>query len=163
MAEYQGFLRAGNHQKWAIVSSRFNFRITERLLDGAVDTLIRHGANPEAIDVFWVPGAFELPNMVRRLLHRRYAAVLALGAIIRGETPHFEYIAAACANSLAELSRGGDTPVIFGVLTCNTMEEAEARADGKLGNKGAEAALAALEMADLIRQWNESDGGRDRG
>ncbi|MBX5467021.1 MAG: 6,7-dimethyl-8-ribityllumazine synthase [Firmicutes bacterium] len=152
MAEYQGYLKTHQGQRWAIVVSRFNQRITDRLLEGAVDQLIRHGVPAESVDIFWVPGAFEIAGMVKRLLRRRYAAIMALGAIIRGETPHFEYIASATAGALAELARNGEVPVVFGVLTCNSEAEADARSDGKAGNKGAEAALAAIEMADLYRQ-----------
>lgn len=152
MAEYQGYLKTHPGQRWAIVVSRFNQRVTDRLLEGALDQLIRHGVPAESVDIFWVPGAFEIPGMVKRVMRRRYAAVVALGAVIRGETPHFEYLAAATASALADLARNGETPVVFGVLTCNSEEEADARADGKAGNKGAEAALAAIEMADLYRQ-----------
>ncbi len=144
-------------QRWAVVVSRFNQRVTDRLLEGAVDTLVRHGAPAETVDVFWTPGAFELPNMTRYLLTnaKKYAAVIALGAIVRGETPHFDYIASSTTASLAELNRHSTTPVIYGVLTCDTMEQAEERADGKSGNKGAEAALAAIEMADLYCRLKE--------
>lgn len=152
MAEYQGFLKTHQGQRWGIVVSRFNQRITDRLLEGALDQLIRHGVPADSVDVFWVPGALEIAGTIKRLLRRRYAAILALGAIVRGETAHFEYVAANAAAGISELARNGEVPIIFGVLTCNTMEEADSRADGKAGNKGAEAALAAIEMADLYRQ-----------
>lgn len=155
MAEYQGFLKTHQGQRWAVVVSRFNQRVTDRLLEGALDQLIRHGVPADSVDVFWVPGALEISGLIKRLLRRRYSAIIALGAIIRGETAHFEYVAANAAASIAELARTSDTPVIFGVLTCNTMEEADNRADGKAGNKGAEAALAAIEMADLYRQLSD--------
>ncbi|CAB1130014.1 6,7-dimethyl-8-ribityllumazine synthase, beta subunit [Candidatus Hydrogenisulfobacillus filiaventi] len=150
MAEYQGLLTARPGQRWAVVVSRFNRRVTDRLLAGALDTLSRHGVRPEAVDVVWVPGSFEIPAAVRRLTERSYAAIITLGAIIRGETPHFDFIAGATTAALAELNRTAPMPVIFGILTTNTVEEAENRADGKMGNKGAEAAAAALEMADLL-------------
>jgi 6,7-dimethyl-8-ribityllumazine synthase len=157
VAEHQGFLMTHPGQRWAVVVSRFNQRVTDRLLEGAVDTLVRHGAQAEAVDVFWTPGAFEIPSLVNHLLSngKKYAAVIALGAIVRGETPHFDYIASSTTASLAELNRHSTTPVIFGVLTCDTMEQAEERSDGKAGNKGAEAALAAIEMADLYYRLRE--------
>lgn len=151
VAEHQGFLMTHPGQRWAIVVSRFNQRVTDRLLEGAVDTLIRHGVPADAVDVFWTPGAFEIPNMVHYLLNgnKKYAAIITLGAIVRGETPHFDFIAASTSSALADLNRHSNIPVIFGILTCDTMAQAEDRADGKAGNKGAEAALAAIEMADL--------------
>lgn len=152
MAEYQGILNTAGEGRWALVVSRFNRRVTERLQAGAIDQLVRHGAAAEAIDVFYVPGSWEIAGVVQKLLDRPYRAVIALGAVIRGETPHFDYVAANTASAIMELSRTAPIPVIFGVLTCNTMAEAEDRADGKAGNKGAEAALAAIEMADLYRR-----------
>ncbi len=157
MAEYQGFLTTHSGQRWAIVVSRFNQRVTDRLLEGAVDTLIRHGAAADAIDVFWTPGAFEVPNMVHFLGegNKKYAAIITLGAIVRGDTPHFDFIASSTTASLADLNRHSTIPVIFGILTCDTMAQAEDRADGKAGNKGGEAALAAIEMADLYYRLKE--------
>lgn len=152
MAEYQGLLNAAGEGRWALVVSRFNRRITDRLQAGATDQLVRHGAPAEAIDVFYVPGAWEIAGVARRLTSRPYRAIITLGAVIRGETPHFDYVAANMAAAIMDLSKTSPIPVIFGVLTCNTMAEAEDRADGKAGNKGAEAAAAAIEMADLYRQ-----------
>ncbi|PSR32437.1 MAG: 6,7-dimethyl-8-ribityllumazine synthase [Sulfobacillus benefaciens] len=152
MAEYLGFLRTHTGQRWAIVASRFNQRITDRLVDGAVDTLIRHGAPKESIDIYWVPGAFEIPSIAAQLIKKSYAAIITLGAVIRGETPHFEFVASNAAAGIARLAQESTIPVIFGVLTTDTMAQAEDRADGKAGNKGSDAALAALEMADLLRQ-----------
>ena len=152
MAEYQGFLIANSSDRFAIAVSRFNLRVSERLLEGARTQLQRLGVHPDAIDVVFVPGAFELGGVVKRLIEGPYAAVIALGAVIRGETPHFDYVAGNVAAELSHLGQNGKVPVIFGVLTCNTMAEAEDRADGKAGNKGTEAALVAVEMADLYRR-----------
>jgi 6,7-dimethyl-8-ribityllumazine synthase len=156
MAEYQGFLRVDPSARFAIAVSRFNLRISERLLQGARAQLERHGVDAEAIDVIFVPGAFELGGVVRRLIEGSYAAVIALGAVIRGETPHFEYVAGNVAAELSHLAQNGRVPVIFGVLTCNTMDQADDRADGKAGNKGVEAASAAIEMADLYRRLDQA-------
>lgn len=137
--------------RYAIVVSRFNQRVTSALLSGAVDTLARHGTPRESVDVFWVPGAFEIPGLVAQILARGYAAIITLGAIVRGDTPHFDYVAGQTASGIAVLARQSDVPVIFGVLTCDTMAQAEDRAGGKAGNKGAEAALSALEMVTLYQ------------
>jgi 6,7-dimethyl-8-ribityllumazine synthase len=155
VAEHQGFLMTHPGQSWAIVVSRFNQRVTDRLLEGAVDTLIRHGVATEDVDVFWVPGAFEIPNLVNHLSARKYSAIITLGAIVRGETPHFNFIASSTAAAIADLTRHSAIPVIFGILTCDTMAQAEDRADGKSGNKGTEAALAAIEMADLYHRLKD--------
>ncbi len=152
MAEYLGFLRTHPGQRWAIVVSRFNQRITDRLVDGAVDTLIRHGAPKDSIDIYWVPGAFEIPGIAAHLIKKPYAAIITLGAVIRGETPHFDFVASNTASGIARLAEESAIPIIFGVLTTDTMAQAEDRADGKAGNKGSDAALAAIEMADLWRQ-----------
>ena len=142
---------SGTDRRFAVVASRFNEPITAKLLDGAIDALTRHGAAREAIDVVWVPGAFELPLAVRRLLATdRYDALVAVGAVIRGETPHFDYVAAEASRGLAQASAEFDCPVGFGLLTCDTYEQAEARAGGSHGNKGWDAALAALEMVDVL-------------
>ncbi len=152
MAEYQGFFQMHTGQRWAIVVSRFNQRITDRLLDGAVDALLRHGAAKDSIDIYWVPGAFEIPGLATRLSTKPYAAIITLGAVVRGETPHFDFVASNTASGIARLAENSPMPIIFGVLTTDTMAQAEDRSDGKAGNKGAEAALAAIEMADLLRQ-----------
>ena len=152
MAEFAGVPR-GAGRRFAVVGSRFNSEITKRLVDGAVDCLARHGAAFEDVDVVWVPGAWELPVAVERLLATdRYDGIVAVGAVIRGETPHFEYIASEAARGLAALQREFNVPIGFGVLTTDTDEQAEARAGGAHGNKGWDAALAALEMADLLER-----------
>jgi 6,7-dimethyl-8-ribityllumazine synthase len=137
----------------AIVVARFNETICRQLVDGAVDCLRRHGAPEEAISVTWVPGAFELPVAVRRWTRSgEVDAVVALGAVIRGETPHFDYVAGGAASGIARAAEEDGVPVTFGVLTTDTVEQAEARAGGKAGNKGFEAALAAIEMANLLAE-----------
>jgi 6,7-dimethyl-8-ribityllumazine synthase len=158
MAEFTG-TPSGARRRLAVVASRFNEPITSKLLDGALDALKRHGAAPDDIDVVWVPGAWELPLAVRRLLATdRYDALVAVGAVIRGETPHFDYVAGAAARGIADASVEFDRPIGFGVLTCDTMEQAEARAGGSHGNKGWDAALAALEMADLLERLDSDEG-----
>src|SRR3954468_14694294 len=150
MAEFSG-LPTGAGRRFAVAASRFNPEITEKLLDGALETLVEKGVALEDIDIVWVPGAWELPMAVRRLLTSdRYAAIVAVGAVIRGDTPHFDYVAGEAARGLSQVSAEFDTPVAFGVLTCDTDEQAEARSGGAHGNKGWDAALVALEMADLF-------------
>lgn len=137
-----------------IVVSRFNEFITRRLLDGALDCLRRHGVPDDRIDVAWCPGAFEIPQAARRMASvPGYRAVICLGCVIRGETPHFEYVAGAAATGLGKLALESDVPVIFGVLTTDTLEQAIDRAGAKSGNKGWDAAMSALEMADLFRNF----------
>ncbi len=137
----------------AIVVSRFNEFITTRLLDGALDCLRRHGADDKAIDVIWCPGAFEIPQVAQSAAARGiYDAVICLGCIIRGETPHFEYVASAVSSGLSRVALTAGIPVVFGVLTTNSLEEAIERAGSKGGNKGWDAALAAIEMADLQKK-----------
>ncbi len=144
---------------FAVVVSRFNESITARLLDGALDGLIRHGADPDKIDVVKVPGAFEIPVTAERLAaSHRYDAVICLGAIIRGATPHFDYIAGEAARGVAATARRTGVPTIFGVVTANTIEQAVERAGTKLGNKGFEAGLAAIEMAHLFAQLDKEEG-----
>ena len=136
---------------FAIAVSRFNSFITESLLDGTIDTLVRHGVGKERITVVRAPGAYELPLVVKRLAaSRHYAAIIAVGAVIRGGTPHFDYVAGECTKGLASVSLQYDVPVSFGVLTVDTIEQAIERAGTKAGNKGAEAALSALEMVSLL-------------
>ncbi|MGH2786547.1 MAG: 6,7-dimethyl-8-ribityllumazine synthase [Actinomycetota bacterium] len=135
----------------AVVASRFNETITVRLVEGAVDCLVRHGAADERISITWVPGAFELPSAAGRLAGSgEVDAVVCLGVVVRGETPHFEYVAGGAATGIARTAAESGIPIIFGVLTTDTTEQAEARAGGKLGNKGFESALAAIEMANLF-------------
>lgn len=150
MAEFVGN-PTGAGRRFGIAASRFNQEVVERLLDGALETLVDKGVPVDDIDVVWVPGAWELPMAVRRLLSSdRYAAIIAVGAVIRGDTPHFEYVAGECARGLAQASAEFDVPVAFGVLTTDNDAQAEARAGGDMGNKGHEAAMSALEMADLF-------------
>jgi len=151
MSQYEGQWVISPTSRFAIIVSRFNEHISTLLLAGAEDTLARLGVHLDTIDVIWVPGAFEIPGAARRV-YPAYDALITLGAVIRGETPHFEYVASAATQGIAELARLGEKPVIFGVLTCNTAEEAEARSGGKAGNKGNDAALAAVEMLSLYQK-----------
>lgn len=140
--------------RFGIGVSRFNELITSRLLDGALDALRRHGAQEEAIEIAWTPGAFELPQAVRRMAESgRYDAIIVLGAVIRGSTPHFDYIAAEVAKGTAQVALTSSIPVSFGVLTTDTIEQAVERAGTKAGNKGFDAANAAIEMANLMREF----------
>ena len=139
--------------RFGIVASRFNEAIVERLVSGATNTLLRHGAEASAIRVAWVPGAFELPLVLDRLATSGSVdALLALGCVVRGATPHFEYVAGECAAGSAAVARSHGIPVAFGVLTTDSWEQAVERAGGKLGNKGAESAIAAIETARLLQQ-----------
>ena len=137
----------------AIVAARFNDFVVERLVQGALDALLRHGAAEKNLELVRVPGCFDMPLVVRRLAQsRRYDAIVALGAVVKGETAHFDYVAGECAAGLARAAADTGVPVGFGVLTCATMEQAIDRAGGKAGNKGADAALAALEMSNLLKR-----------
>ncbi len=139
--------------KIAIVAGRFNSFIVEPLLSGAIDALKRHGINTQDIDVIYVPGAFEIPIATQRLAaSKKYDAIIALGAVIRGSTPHFDYVAGECSKGVATVSMQHDLPIIFGVLTVDTIEQAIERAGTKAGNKGSEAALSAIEMISLLKQ-----------
>jgi len=159
MAEFSGS-PSGEDRRYAVVASRFNQDIVERLVDGALDALVRHGAAVDNVDVVWVPGAWELPIAARRLLaSERYDALVAVGAVIRGGTPHFDYVAGEASRGLALASTDFDTPIGFGLLTCDTMQQAEERAGGAHGNKGWDAALAALEMSDLFDRLDATDEG----
>ncbi len=137
----------------ALLVSRFNGFIVESLLSGAVDTLKRHGAEDHDLQIVRVPGAFEMPLAAKRLAaSQRYEAIIALGAVIRGGTPHFEYVAGECTKGLAGVSMQYDLPVAFGVLTVDSIEQAIERAGTKAGNKGAEAAMSAIEMINVLRE-----------
>jgi len=150
--ELRGRLDAGSG-RFAIVASRFNELVTERLIEGARAALLQHDVPETAIDTITVPGAWELPQAAERVARTgRYAAIIAIGCVIRGETPHFDFIAAEAARGLGAAARATGVPITFGVLTTDTAEQALARAGGAKGNKGWEAALAALEMADLFRR-----------
>ncbi|GGX87214.1 6,7-dimethyl-8-ribityllumazine synthase [Litchfieldella qijiaojingensis] len=140
--------------RYVIVVGRFNHHVVDSLVEGAVDSLVRHGVNAEHIDIVHVPGAWELPLAVKRALKVvKPDAVIALGAVIRGGTPHFEYVAGGCNAAMSNLQLEFDTPVANGVLTVNSIEQAIERAGTKAGNKGADAAMAAMEMVSLLRQF----------
>ncbi|MDK2791896.1 MAG: 6,7-dimethyl-8-ribityllumazine synthase [Deferribacteres bacterium] len=150
-------IKEGNYNgkgfKFAIVCSRFNDFIVKSLVAGAVDALLRHEVNQEDIEVFKVPGAFEIPLMCKKLADtKKYDAVIAVGAVIRGSTPHFEYVSSEVAKGVAKAGYDTGVPVIFGVLTTDTIEQAVERAGTKAGNKGAEAAMSALEFVNLLRK-----------
>jgi 6,7-dimethyl-8-ribityllumazine synthase len=139
--------------RFGIVAARFNDFVVEPLLRGALDALKRHGAAEKQIEIVRVPGAFDIPIVARRLaMSHRYEAIIALGAVVRGQTPHFDYVAGECASGLARIALETGVPIAFGVLTTDTMEQAVDRAGGKAGNKGADAAMAAIEMANLLRR-----------
>ena len=139
--------------RFAIVAARFNDTIVENLVRGAVDALVRHGASEKQIEIIRVPGAYDLPFVVRRVaMAKRADAIVALGCVIRGATPHFEYVAGQCASGLARVAEESGVPVAFGVLTTENIEQAIERSGTKAGNKGADAAMVALEMANLLRR-----------
>jgi len=139
--------------RFVLVMARFNEFITSRLASGAIDALVRHGAQEENLTQVWVPGSWEIPLAARKLADSgRYAAVICLGCVIRGQTPHFEYVAAEVAKGIAHVSLDTGVPVTFGIITADSLEQAIDRAGTKAGNKGADAALAAVEMANLLPQ-----------
>lgn len=151
MSVYEGNL-IGTGLKVGIVASRFNELLSSRLLAGAMDALTRHGVAEEDVDMAWVPGAFEIPFVARKMADSaRYDAVIALGVVIRGGTPHFEYVAAEVAKGVASASLASGVPVMFGIITADTIEQAVERAGTKSGNKGWAAAEGAIEMANLLR------------
>lgn len=155
----QGDLNAGSH-RFAIIASRFNDIITRRLVEGAIDCLNRHGATEGQYDVFLCPGSFELPIVAKKVVAAgTYDAVICIGAVIRGETPHFDYIAAEVTKGIANLSMDSGVPIAFGVLTTDSTEQALERAGLKHGNKGWDAALTALEMLNL---FSVIDGGNTK-
>jgi len=140
------------NEKFAIVVSRFNEFITSKLLSGAIDELVRHGADEENITVIWAPGAFEIPVVSKKLAKSgNYDAIIALGAVIRGATPHFDYVSSEISKGIANVSLETGVPVIFGVLTTENIEQAIERAGTKAGNKGSDAAKSAIEMANLVK------------
>ena len=150
--EIKGQLQAGKG-KYAIVVSRFNEFITSKLLGGAIDCLQRHGAADNQIDVVWVPGAIEITVAAKKLAKGgKYAAVICLGAVIRGSTSHYEYVCQQVSRGISQINYDTGVPTIFGVLTCETIEQAIERAGTKVGNAGANAALSAMETADVLRQ-----------
>jgi 6,7-dimethyl-8-ribityllumazine synthase len=157
MAEITGN-PVGSGRRVAVVASRFNETVTRALVNGALDALVRHGVAFDDIDVIWVPGAWELPLAARHAMASdRYEAIVALGAVIRGDTPHFDYVAGEASRGLADAARDSEIPLGFGLLTCDTMEQALARCGGEHGNKGWDASVAALEMADLMAQLDVPD------
>jgi len=155
---YEGRLR-GDGMRVAIAASRFNDLITDRLVAGARDSLVRHGIDEVSITVVWVPGAFELPLVAQRLVASGdHDAVVCVGAVVRGSTDHYEHVCTQCAAGILRVSLDTGIPVVFGVLTTDTTEAALDRAGGKLGNKGFEAATTAIEMVDVLRQLPKSQG-----
>ena len=140
-------------KRFAIAASRFNDFITKQLIEGCIDTLTRHGAEKEKIELILVPGAYEIPLIAQKLANsKRFDAVICLGAVIRGATPHFDYIASEVSKGVAQVSLESGLPVIFGVITADTIEQAIERAGTKDGNKGIDAAISAIEMANLIKE-----------
>lgn len=147
---HEGMLNAQG-KKFAVLVSRFNSFLTERMLEGAVDTIRRHGGDTDAMPVYRVPGCFEIPVLAKKLAAAgSFDAIICLGCLIRGETPHFDYISAECTKGIAQTALEYGLPVAYGVVTAETLDQAINRAGTKAGNKGAEAALAAIEMADLF-------------
>ncbi len=156
MSHIEGNLSA-HGLRFAIVVSRYNELITDRLKEGAVQTLLRHGATPDAIDVYAVPGSWEIPVIARECAHsNEYDAVICLGAVLQGETSHAQHISSAVCSALMQLMMETGKPIALGILTDATFEQGLARAGGKMGNKGSEAALSAIEMATLIRKTGET-------
>jgi 6,7-dimethyl-8-ribityllumazine synthase len=148
---FEGVL-LGKGLKFGLVVSRFNEFLTKRLVEGAQDALLRHGVNQEDIEIAWVPGSFEIPLVAKKLAEtKRFDAVICLGAVVRGGTPHFEYIAAEVTKGIAKVGLETGLPVIYGVLTADTLEQAIERAGTKMGNRGFDAAVEAIEMANLIK------------
>lgn len=145
----EGKVTLNKNEKFAIICARFNSFITDKLIEGAKDAFIRHGGDENNLDLILVPGAFELPFALKQALKKNYDAVVVLGAIIRGDTPHFDFVAAECTKGIAAITLANDTPVSFGVLTTNTTEQAMDRAGIKSGNKGYEAMVASIEMLNL--------------
>ena len=153
---YEGH-RVDSTHKFAIVVARFNSFITDKLVEGALDTIERHGGNKQNVDVFKVPGCFEVPMAAQKLASKsKYDAIICLGALIRGETPHFDYIASECTKGIAAIALQAQIPVTYGIITANTVDQAVNRAGVKVGNKGADAALAAIEMVDLYNKIDDN-------
>ncbi len=156
--QFDGHLTAAG-RRFALVVARFNHFIVDQLEKGAIDALVRHGCDPADITVYKVPGAWELPLAVQRVAQTGTAdAVIALGAVIRGSTPHFDYVSAECVKGMAAVQMQSNLPVAFGVLTTDSIEQAIERAGTKAGNKGGEAALAAVEMVDLLARMGPTEG-----
>ena len=154
MKKIEGNLNATD-LKFGIVISRFNEFISSKLLSGAIDALVRHGAKNDNIEVAWVPGAFEIPMIAKKLTEKgEYDAIICLGTIIKGDTPHFDFVAAESAKGIAQVSLSANIPVSFGILTTNDVEQAIERAGLKSGNKGFDAAVSSIEMANLMKQFD---------
>lgn len=150
MAKINSGVMDARGKKFGIVVSRFNELISGKLLDGAIDCLVRHGCDDNDIEVYWVPGSFEIPATAKRLVAiNKFDAVICIGAVIRGGTPHFEYIAAEVSKGIAHVGLEGNIPVVFGVITTDTIEQAIERAGTKAGNKGKDAAESAIELVNL--------------
>lgn len=149
MKEYSANL-VSNGKKYAIVVARFNHFITDRLVEGCLDTLKRHEVKDEEIELVRVPGAFEIPIAAKKLAHKDYDAVICLGAVIRGDTSHYDYVCSEVSKGIANVSLESGKPIIFGVVTTDTIEQAVQRAGTKAGNKGSDAAISAIEMANLM-------------
>lgn len=149
MKEYSAELTSEG-KKYAVVVARFNHFITDRLVEGCIDTLKRHGVKDEEIEIIRVPGAFEIPLAAQKASKKDYDAIITLGAVIRGDTPHFDYVCAEVSKGVANVSLNTGKPIIFGVITTDTIDQAIQRAGVKSGNKGSDAALSAIEMANLI-------------
>jgi len=159
MRTYEGNLR-GENLSIGIVVSRFNNLISQRLLDGSLDCLKRHGVKEGNIDIIWAPGCFEIPMVVQKITGKNYDGIITLGAVIRGDTPHFDYIAQEAAKGIARLGIDSKIPISFGIITADTEEQALSRAGMKSGNKGWDAALSVLELANL---WKEINGDKKEG
>ena len=143
----------GQGHAFAIVASRFNSFIVDRLVEGAVDAFVRHGVDPNAVTIFWAPGAFELPLVCQRVAAKGgFDAIVALGCVIRGETDHYELVAAETAKGIAAVAQRADAPIVFGVLTCDSLDQAINRAGAKAGNQGFNAAVSAIELVNLLDQ-----------
>ncbi len=141
----------GEQHRFGIVIARFNEFITSKLLSGCLDALYRHGVKEENIDIAWVPGAFEIPLVAQKMASKDYDAIICLGAVIRGSTPHFEYVSAEVTKGVAQVGLNAGKPVIYGVITTDTLEQAIERAGTKAGNKGVDAAVSAIEMINLFK------------
>lgn len=154
---YQGKL-LGQGLRIGIIVSRFNEFITSKLLSGALDMLYRHGVDDDLIEIAWVPGAFEIPLTAKKMVERGYDGIICLGAVIRGATPHFEYISSEVTKGIAQVALEAGIPIIYGLITADTLEQAIERAGTKAGNKGADAALTVLEMINLFKELRGTPG-----
>jgi 6,7-dimethyl-8-ribityllumazine synthase len=149
--QYEGML-LGKGLKFGMVVSRFNEFFSRKLLDGAMDALLRHDVNDDDIEVAWTPGSFEIPLIAQKMAQtKKYDAIICLGAVIRGNTPHFDYIAAEVTKGIANINLNTGVPIIYGVITTDTLEQAIERSGSKVGNKGKDAAISAIEMANLVK------------